>query len=68
VIVCQCAVVSCRDVHAAVDSGARTVAQVCNATGAGRGCGSCVFTLKRLVCEHRVDAELTAMEVEGAAS
>lgn len=71
-IVCQCKVVSCRDIHDAVDTGARTVAQVCGSTGAGRDCGSCVFTLKRLLCEHQanvgLDVDVSLMEVEGAAS
>jgi len=68
VIVCQCQVVSDRAVVAAVDSGARTLAAVCRATGAGRDCGSCVFTLKRLVCEHEASVQSTLLEVEGAAS
>ena len=51
-IVCHCRVVSDRAVTAAVQDGARSVAAVCRATGAGRDCGSCVFSLKRLVCEH----------------
>ncbi len=45
-IVCQCAVVSDGDVTAAVRSGARTLRQVCAATGAGRDCGSCVFAVR----------------------
>ena len=68
VIVCHCQVVSDRDVTAAVDAGARTVAAVCRATGAGRDCGSCVFTVKRLVCQHEESAAAVFMEVEGAAS
>jgi len=52
VIVCHCSVVTDRDVSAAVDAGARSVAAVCRSTGAGRDCGSCVFSLKRLVREH----------------
>ena len=51
-IVCHCQVVTDRDVVAAVEAGARSVAAVCRSTGAGRDCGSCVFSLKRLVCEH----------------
>ena len=51
-IVCQCAVVSDGMVAAAVDAGARSVAQVCRSTGAGRDCGSCVFSLKAVLCEH----------------
>jgi len=67
-IVCHCEVVNCDQVARAVDNGARTVAQVCGATGAGKQCGSCVFTLKRLLCEHRGSVEATLVEVEGAAS
>ena len=67
-IVCQCQVVSDREVTAAVDSGARTLAAVCRATGAGRDCGSCVFTLKRLVCDHEGSVQTILLEVEGAAS
>jgi len=52
VIVCHCAVVTDRDVADAVRGGARSVAGVCRSTGAGQDCGSCVFSLKRLVCEH----------------
>jgi bacterioferritin-associated ferredoxin len=52
-IVCQCHVVSDRAVADAVDAGARTLAGVCRSTGAGRDCGSCVFSLKRVLCEHR---------------
>ena len=51
-IVCHCQVVSDRAVAAAIADGARTLAEVCRATGAGQDCGSCVFSLKRLVCEH----------------
>jgi NAD(P)H-nitrite reductase large subunit len=52
-IICQCNVVSDRTVTGAVHAGARTVAQVCQATGAARACGSCVFAVKRLVTSHR---------------
>ncbi|WP_432880931.1 (2Fe-2S)-binding protein [Kribbella sp. CA-245084] len=51
-IVCHCEVVSDRDVRQSIDDGARTLAQVCGATGAGRNCGSCVFSVKRLLCQH----------------
>jgi len=37
----------------AVASGARTVAQVCRETKAGRDCGSCVFAVKRVFTECR---------------
>ena len=67
-IVCHCKVVNDRAVTRASTTGARTVAQVCRATGAGRDCGSCVFTLKRLLCEHERTAGDAFVEVEGAAS
>jgi bacterioferritin-associated ferredoxin len=74
VIVCHCEVVNDQAVTCAIDSGARTLAQVCAATGAGRNCGTCVFTLKRILCQHEVavsTAPITKaapiMEVERAA-
>jgi bacterioferritin-associated ferredoxin len=67
-IVCQCAVVSDRDVTTAYAAGARTLAQACMATGAGRDCGSCVFSVKRLVCEHGETLAVSPMEVQVAAS
>ena len=51
-IVCHCHVVNDRAVTEAIEDGARTVADLCRATGAGRNCGGCVFSLKRLLCEH----------------
>lgn len=51
-IVCHCEVVNDSQIARALEQGARTVAQVCGATGAGRSCGSCVFTLKRIICEQ----------------
>jgi len=53
VIICQCAVVSDRSVTEAVASGARSLAQVCHATKAGRDCGSCVFAVRRVLTEYR---------------
>ncbi len=67
-IVCHCQVVTDRDVTRAIDAGAQTVAQICAATGAGRGCGSCVFTLKRLLCQHERTLGEPILEVERAAS
>lgn len=55
-IFCHCAVVGDREVAQAVRAGARTVAQVCKATGAGQQCGSCVFSVRRVLCEHGADA------------
>ena len=65
-IVCHCGVVSDRDVARAVDAGARTVAQVCS-NRSRPSCGTCIFSLKRLVCEHVGRRSDTRMEVEGAA-
>jgi len=67
VIVCHCAVVGDRAVTAAVEAGARTVAQVCRATGAGQQCGSCVFAVRRVVCEH-AGSQPVLTEVDSAAS
>lgn len=80
VIVCHCSVVNDRAVTDAIDAGARTLAGVCAATGAGRDCGSCVFSVKRVMCEHEPAvhagpvgpafpaARLEAQEVQVAAS
>lgn len=66
-IVCQCRAVSDRAVEAAVADGARTVSAVCRTTGAAQDCGSCIFTVKALVCDHHA-RESALLEVEGAAS
>jgi bacterioferritin-associated ferredoxin len=52
VIVCHCRVVTDRQVADAVRGGAVSLGSMCRSTGAGQDCGSCVFALKRLVCEH----------------
>jgi bacterioferritin-associated ferredoxin len=52
VIICHCARVSDRSVTEAVSSGARTLAQVCRVTDAGRDCGACVFNVRRVITEH----------------
>jgi bacterioferritin-associated ferredoxin len=53
VIFCHCAVVGDREVADAIDAGARTVASVCKATGAGQQCGSCIFSVRRVLCDHQ---------------
>jgi bacterioferritin-associated ferredoxin len=70
VIVCHCKVITDRDVVAAMETGVRTVRQLCGATGAGQDCGGCVFSLKRLLCEHEpvLVAASPVPEAEGAAS
>ena len=47
-IVCHCHVVNDKAVAAAVGAGARTLSEVCRATGAGRDCGACVFSVRSL--------------------
>lgn len=66
-IVCQCRVVSDRTIDDALTNGARSVSAVCRATGAAQDCGSCIFTVKALVCQHQVQ-EHALLEVDGAAS
>ncbi len=44
-ILCHCAVVSDRDVHACVDAGARTVTEVLRSTGAAAYCGGCALAV-----------------------
>ena len=65
-IFCHCAVVSDRQVAQAIDAGARTVAQVCKATGAGQQCGNCIFSVRRVVCQHE-GPSAPALEVDVAA-
>ena len=67
-IVCQCHVVSDAAVKAAVDTGAQTLSAVCRTTGAGRDCGACVFSVRRLVCEHVAHPVGDDIEVCHAAS
>ncbi len=50
-IVCQCEVVTDRQVVGAITEGAETLGQLCRLTRAGTGCGRCVPTLKALMCE-----------------
>ncbi|MCW2712923.1 MAG: domain protein (2Fe-2S)-binding domain protein [Marmoricola sp.] len=65
-IFCHCAVVGDKEVASAIEAGARTVAQVCKATGAGQKCGSCIFSVRRVVCQHGA-VPAPAMEVDVAA-
>ncbi len=68
-IVCHCGVVNDRAVADAVEGGARTLSAVCRTTGAGQNCGTCVFSIRRLLCEHEaVVVDRSVMEVEVAAS
>lgn len=66
-IVCHCHVVNDRVIRDAVESGARSLSDVCRATGAGRDCGACIFSVKRVTCEHVQQVDVSR-EVAGAAS
>jgi bacterioferritin-associated ferredoxin len=69
VIVCHCRVVTDRQVVEALRAGAGSVAGVCRSTGAAQDCGSCVFSVKRLVCEHGGERSRSHLsEVDVAAS
>lgn len=52
-IVCHCKRVTDRDIHAAVDAGARTEADIARACGAGTCCGGCRSSISE-VLETRV--------------
>ena len=68
-IVCHCRVVTDRPSPTRVVRGARSLRTFCRATGAGQDCGACVFSLKRLMCEHGVLASVELLsEVDVAAS
>ena len=69
-IVCHCRVVTDRQVADAVGRGARSLNRLCRSTGAGQDCGACVFSLKRLVCEHgaALMSQPVLSEVDVAAS
>ncbi|MGL4745894.1 MAG: (2Fe-2S)-binding protein [Dermatophilaceae bacterium] len=67
-IVCHCRVVNDATIAEAVEHGARTLADVCQSTGAGRDCGTCVFSVRRLLCEHEAAHAPELSEVTHAAS
>ena len=67
-IVCHCHVVNDAAIAAAVDAGARALGQVCGATGPCSDCGSCVFSVRRLVCEHVSRQVPESVEAQHAAS
>jgi bacterioferritin-associated ferredoxin len=65
--VCQCNVVTDRDVLQAIANGARCVADVARVTGAGRNCGGCAASLRDLVCQHCPVRSERELGVAGAA-
>ncbi|MGH3333785.1 MAG: (2Fe-2S)-binding protein [Nocardioidaceae bacterium] len=67
-IVCHCRVVSSGDIADAVDAGARTVSEVCRRTGAAQSCGTCVFSVRQVVCQHEARGASEDEEAVRAAS
>ena len=67
-IVCHCAVVSSGDIAAALDTGARSVSEVCRRTGAAQNCGTCIFSVKQVVCQHEPTGATPNQEAVRAAS
>ncbi|MGL5864713.1 MAG: (2Fe-2S)-binding protein [Dermatophilaceae bacterium] len=67
-IVCHCRVVNDAAITNAIEGGAATLGQVCRTTGAGVDCGTCVFSVKRLLCEHDESPRPALPEVTHAAS
>ena len=67
-IVCHCGVVSSRDITEAWDQGARSLPEVCRRTGAAQSCGTCVFSIQQVLCEHEQTSDLVDQEPVRAAS
>ena len=67
-IVCHCGVVSSRDIAEAWDEGARSVEAVCRRTSAAQKCGTCLFSIQQIVCQHERDRESADQEAVRAAS
>lgn len=60
-ILCHCAVVSDRDVHACVEAGAASVREVLARTGAGSHCGGCTLAVRAcaraVLCQAEDDVD-----------
>ena len=54
-IVCLCEAVSDRTIRRAIDDGSSTVRDLADSCGAGKNCGSCCNSLKRML-DSREDA------------
>ncbi len=67
-IVCHCAVVSSADIVSAIEGGARSVSEVCRRTGAAQNCGTCIFSVKQVVCQHEPTGRALTEEAVRAAS
>ncbi len=66
-ILCHCARVTDRDVHAAIEDGARTLSSVCRVTSAAQDCGGCIFAVKATMQRHAVALDRSLPEVSRAA-
>ncbi len=62
-IVCVCQNVSDRDIRAAVDAGASTLADISAQLNVGSCCGKCNAFAKTLVRAHIEDKAIKAVEV-----
>ena len=67
-IVCHCSVVSSGDIAGVLEAGARSVSEVCRRTGAAQTCGTCVFSVRQVVCEHVARGAAETEETIRAAS
>ena len=65
VLVCFCHPTTDRDVDAAIDEGARTVADLGRRCGAGTGCGSCHSMIDMMLAD---DGSATPIDLARAAS
>ena len=67
-IVCHCRVVTSGDIEETLRQGAGSVAEVCRRTGAAQNCGTCVFSVRQVVCQHGATGTSTTGEAVRAAS
>jgi bacterioferritin-associated ferredoxin len=65
--VCHCHVVTDRDIVESIANGARCIADLARATGAGRTCGGCVPTMRDLVSGPGRSPAFWSAEGEGEA-
>lgn len=56
-IVCNCVGVTCERIKAAVDSGATTLEEVQEATGAGTVCGACLEEVEALIAHFKAERD-----------
>lgn len=66
-IICHCRVINETAIAAAIGAGADTLGRICQSTGAGQDCGTCVFSVRRLLCEHEGTQSVRTPEVSVAA-